>query len=51
MVIVFLVMFINFGIGVVSRILLENREFFKDLFMDINIFKIIVLGVNILVVG
>lgn len=51
MIIIFVVMFVNLGIGVVSKIFKENVLVLIDLYVDIVMFNLLVVGVNMLVIG
>lgn len=51
MLIFLVVIFVNLGIGVVSKILKERILVFIDLYVDGIMFNIFVIGVNFLVIG
>lgn len=51
MVVLLFVIIVNLGIGVVSRIFVENFLGLIDVYIDMVLFKVLVFGVNILVIG
>lgn len=51
MLVFFVVIVVNLGIGVVSRILVENVLNIVDKYKDVIVMKIFIFGVNILVIG
>lgn len=51
MVMLFCVIIVNLGIGVVSRILVENILNLKDFYLEIVFFKVLVIVLNIFVIG
>lgn len=47
----FVVIIVNLVVGVVSRIFVEDIFVLRDMYLDVVLFKILVFGVNVFVIG